>query len=161
MSYVIEGRVWVFGNDISTDLMAPSAYQWGTLEEMRAHVLETANPRFPKEVRDGDIIIAGRNFGCGSSREKAPKNLRNAGIRCVVGESFGRIFFRNCIAIGLPILNCRDVTAHFSDGDTARVDVETGVVENLDRKISVPGEALSGQLIETLRAGGLEPLLKS
>ena len=94
MSFIIKGKVWIFGNDISTDLMSPAEYQYSSWEEKKFHILDTANPHFPKEVKDGDIIVAGRNFGCGSSRESAPKNLMNLGIKCVIGESFGRIFFR-------------------------------------------------------------------
>ncbi|MBI4537207.1 MAG: 3-isopropylmalate dehydratase [candidate division NC10 bacterium] len=160
MGLVMDGRVWVFGDHINTDLMCPGAYQWGTWEEIRPHVLEACNPRFPKEVGPGDVIIAGRNFGCGSSREKAPKNLKHLGIRCVVAESFGRLFFRNCIAIGLPILPCGNVASRFETGDRARIDVEQAVVENCTRGLRLTAEPLSREMIDTLREGGIIALLR-
>ena len=160
MSYVIKGRVWVLGENISTDYMAPSAYQWGTWEDMKPHVLEPICPEFPKEVREGDIIIAGRNFACGSSREKAPRNLHNSGIRAIVAGSFGRIFFRSSIAIGLPVLNCSEAVSIFKKGDLAIIDVEAGTVTNETTGKIVKGEPLSSMLVDMLKEGGLLPLLK-
>ena len=155
MSFIVEGKVWVFGNDINTDLMVPGAYQWGSWEEMKPHVLEAINPQFPKAVKPGDVIVAGRNFGCGSSREKAPKNLKNIGVCCVVAESFGRIFFRNCIAIGLPILVCLNVSSQFETGDQAKIDLDHATIENLSNDLTLNAEPLSPQIISTLKEGGI------
>ena len=160
MSFVIKGRVWVFGDDISTDLMAPARYTLCTWEDTKSHVLEAANPNFPKEVKEGDIIVVGRNFGCGSSRESAPKNLMNLGIKCVIGESFGRIFFRNCIALGLPIINCPKVSSMFEQGDLAIIDIEKAIVTNCSKDLKLNAEPLPLQIINTLKEGGIIPLLK-
>ena len=160
MSFIIKGRVWVFGNDISTDLMAPGVYQWSSWEDTKPHVLEVANPSFPKEVKEGDIIVSGRNFGCGSSREKAPQNLMNLGIKCVIGESFGRIFFRNCIALGLPIITCPKVSSIFEQGDLAIIDIEKAEVINYSKDLKLNPEPLPLQIINILKEGGIIPLLK-
>jgi len=160
MAYIIEGRVWVFGHNINTDLMCPGVYQWGSWEDVRPHVLEAANPEFPKKVAPGDIVVGGKNFGCGSSREKAPRNLKNLGVSCIMAESFGRIFFRNCVAIGLPIMKCDGVSSQFQSGEQARIDLEGGSVENCTQRRTVIAEPLSAQIITTLREGGILSLLK-
>ncbi|MDD5638259.1 MAG: 3-isopropylmalate dehydratase [Atribacterota bacterium] len=160
MSFVIKGRVWVFGNDISTDLMAPGIDRWASWKEAKCHVLEVVNPSFPKEVKEGDIIVAGRNFGCGSSRERAPRNLMNLGIKCIIGESFGRIFFRNSIALGIPIIYCQNVSSIFEQGDVAVIDIENALVLNHSKNLSLKCKPLSVQIIEMLKEGGIVPLLK-
>lgn len=160
MSLIIKGRVWVFGNNISTDLISPGTYQWETWEDMKSHVLEAANSHFPKEVKEGDILIAGLNFGCGSSRESAPINLIKSGIKCIVGESFGRIFFRNCIALGLPILKCLGVSSIFEQGDIAVVDIERAIVKNNSKNLILNAEPLSAQIVNIIKEGGLFPMLK-
>jgi 3-isopropylmalate/(R)-2-methylmalate dehydratase small subunit len=160
MSFIIKGRVWVFGNDISTDLMAPGTDRWVSWEEAKYHVLEIVNPKFPIEVEEGDIIVAGKNFGCGSSRERAPRNLVNLGIKCIIGESFGRIFFRNSIALGLPIICCNNVSSSFEEGNIAVVDLEKAQILNYSTNLSLKCKPLSIQMIEMLKKGGIIPLLK-
>ncbi len=160
MGFLIEGKTWVFGDNVSTDLMAPGAYQWGSWEEMKPHVLEVANPRFSKEVKVGDIVVGGGNFGCGSSREKAPKNLKNFGIGCVIAESFGRIFFRNCVAIGLPIIMCENISSQFETGDRIKIDLERATIENCDQGIILNATPLSPEIIKLLQEGGIISLLK-
>ena len=160
MAYQIKGRVWVLGDDISTDYMAPSAYQWGTWEDMKPHVLEPICPDFPTDVRNGDLIVAGKNFGCGSSREKAPRNLLRSGIVAVVAASFGRIFFRNSVAVGLPVLVCPNALSIFAQGDTAFLDIAAGTATNEKSGKTVIGEPLPEMLINVLKEGGLLPILK-
>jgi 3-isopropylmalate/(R)-2-methylmalate dehydratase small subunit len=158
---VIRGRVWKFGDDISTDLLAPGAYAVAPLEERKRHVLESVNPRFPEEVRPGDIVVAGRNFGCGSSRETAPEGLKALGVGCVVAESFSRLFFRNAIAIGLPVLPCPGIVEAFEEGDLAEVEISSATVRNLRTGQAIQGRSLPREMLEVLAAGGILPLLKA
>ncbi|MCS7173619.1 MAG: hypothetical protein N0A24_09665 [Armatimonadetes bacterium] len=127
---LLRGRVWKFGHDISTDLLAPGAYAVAPLEERKHHVLEAVRPEFAREVRPGDVVVAGRNFGCGSSRETAPEGLLALGVACVLAESFARIFFRNAVPLGLPVLPCPGVWELFEDGDEAEVVVADAWVRN-------------------------------
>ncbi|MDR7434093.1 MAG: 3-isopropylmalate dehydratase [Armatimonadota bacterium] len=158
---IVQGRVWKFGDDISTDLLAPGAYAVAPLEERKRHVLESVNPRFPEEVRPGDIVVAGRNFGCGSSRETAPEGLKALGVGCVVAESFSRLFFRNAIAIGLPVLPCPGVVEAFEEGDPAEVEIAGALVRNLRTGQALWGRKLPPAMLEVLAAGGILPLLKA
>jgi len=156
----IKGRVWKFGNDINTDLISPGKYLDGTIEEIKGHVLEAVNPRFAKEVQKGDILVAGKNFGCGSSRESAPQALKALGIEAVVAESFARIFFRNAVAIGLAVLACPSVYQSFKEGETLELELEKALVKNLDRNISLKGSSLPREMLDVLNKGGIAPLLK-
>lgn len=125
------GRVWRFGDDISTDEIAPGRYAGSTdPAEMAAHVLEGADPAFAGKVQPGDVIVAGRNFGMGSSRERAPVGIKAAGVACVIAGSFARIFFRNAINIGLPILECPEAVAGTEEGDQLTVDFAAGRITN-------------------------------
>ncbi|MBI5966595.1 MAG: 3-isopropylmalate dehydratase [Deltaproteobacteria bacterium] len=157
---IIKGRVWKFGNDINTDLISPGKYLDGTIDEIKGHVLEAINPRFAKEVRKGDILVAGKNFGCGSSRESAPQALKALGIDAVIADSFARIFFRNAVAIGLPVLACPSVSQSFIEGETLELDLEKALVKNLDRNVSLTGSALPREMLEVLNKGGIGPVLK-
>lgn len=152
--------MWKFGDNVNTDVIVPGRYLDVPLEESSPHVFESVKPEFAGGVKKGDIIVAGSNFGCGSSRESAPEVLKILGIGCVVADSFGRIFFRNAIAVGLPALACRGVSAQFEDGDIARVDVVRAVVENLTRGITLHGEPLSAEMLLILDCGGILKLLK-
>jgi 3-isopropylmalate/(R)-2-methylmalate dehydratase small subunit len=155
----ITGRVWKFGDDVDTDAITPAQYM-GSMQEMKAHVLEVINPEFPRSVKPGDIIVAGDNFGCGSSRETAPGVLRAIGLGGVVAESFARIFFRNSIAIGLPIVTCPNVTAFFADGDRIKLDIIGARITNLTRGESLQAQPLPAEMREVLSRGGIVPLLK-
>lgn len=156
----IRGRAWRFGDNISTDLLAPGAYAVAPLEERKRHTLEAVNPGFAEEVRPQDAVVAGRNFGCGSSRETAPEGLLALGVGCVVAESFARIFLRNAVAIGLPALPCPGAAAAVADGDQVEVDLEAGTVRNLSTGAVVSGQRLPPQMLEILGAGGIVPLLR-
>ncbi len=156
----IEGRVWTFGNNIDTDVIVPGQYLDAPMDVVVKHVLEGVNPDFVKEVRKGDIIVAGRNFGCGSSRENAPAAIKELGIGCIVAESFGRIFFRNAIAIGLPLLNCSGISEKFKEGDRALVRLSEAKVENKTRDLIIDAVPLSEEMLNILNRGGMLALLK-
>ena len=129
------------------------------MQEMVKHVLENANPDFPKNVKEGDIIVAGRNFGCSSGRAIAPKAIKATGVGAVLAEFFSRTFYRNGPEIGLPILEVRGIHEMVETGHRLRVDIERGVVENLTTGATIQGTPPSGILLDMLRAGGLIPLL--
>jgi 3-isopropylmalate/(R)-2-methylmalate dehydratase small subunit len=157
---VFEGTCWKFGDNIPTDVITPTAYVMKGMAELVKHVLENANPEFPQKVQPGDIIVAGRNFGCSSGRAIAPKAIKAIGVAAIVAEFFSRTFYRNGPEIGLPLL---EAPAHrlVETGHRLRVDIERGTLQNLTTGKSVTGRAPSGILLEMLQAGGLIPLLKS
>lgn len=127
------GKVYKFGADIDTDAIIPARYlNTSDPMELAKHCMEDADPQFPGKVKEGDIIVADKNFGCGSSREHAPIAIKTAGISCVVARSFARIFFRNSINIGLPILECPEAVDAIDEGDELEVELETGRIKNLN-----------------------------
>src|SRR6202522_762436 len=158
---VFEGNCWKFGDNIPTDLITPTHVMWKTPREMAKHVLETANPDFPVNVKPGDILVAGRNFGCSSGRALAAKALKATGIGAILAELFSRTFYRNGHEIGLPLLEVSGVHALVEDGERLRVDIRAGTVENLTSGKSLQSKAPSAFLLEMLESGGLIPLLKS
>ena len=153
------GRAWVFGDDIDTDALAPGAYMKGSLQALAAHCLEAVDPSFAKQVRPGDVVVAGRNFGMGSSREQAPQALKHLGVAAVLARSFAGIFYRNALNLGLPALVSGDV-AEIRPGDRVELDPETGVVRNLGTGAVLGAEPLPAFLVEMLRDGGLVPHLE-
>ena len=161
MLNIIRGRVWKFGDNVDTDVITPSIYVDAPMEEMKRHVLEALNPCFSREVKPGDVIVAGKNFGCGSSRETAPNAIQALGVAAVAAESYGRIFFRNAIAIGLPIVTCPRVSASFNGGDEAELDIPRAMVSNLTQGLTLSGEILAKDILDILSAGGILALLKS
>lgn len=151
----ILARAWKFGNDIDTDVIIPGRYLViNDPEELAKHLFEGIRPEFAESVRPGDVIVAGTNFGCGSSREHAPLAIKAAGVEAVVARSFARIFFRNSINIGLPLLICADAE-RIDDGDSVVVDISNGVVKNISKKESYPTTPLPPFLQEIVRSGGL------
>jgi 3-isopropylmalate/(R)-2-methylmalate dehydratase small subunit len=152
------GRAWVFGDNVDTDQIIPAEYLV-TMDntELAAHAFENLKPEFAKKVRAGDIIVAGRNFGCGSSREHAPRALLGAGASCVVAESFARIFFRNAINLGLPVIEARLAA---SGGDIIRVDLAKGVVENETKGERADFESYPPFIMMLIEKGGLVPYTK-
>jgi 3-isopropylmalate/(R)-2-methylmalate dehydratase small subunit len=160
-SWVFQGRCWKFGDNIPTDALTPTHVMFKSAQEMAAFVLETLNPEFPKKVQPGDILVAGRNFGCSSGRALATKALQATNIGAVVAEQFSRTFYRNCHEIGLPLLEATGVHAFVNDGDQVRVDIKGATVENLTTGKSLQGTRPSQFLLGMLEAGGLIPLLKS
>jgi 3-isopropylmalate/(R)-2-methylmalate dehydratase small subunit len=158
---IFEGACWKFGHNIPTDLITPTHIMFRTAAEMAKHVLETANPDFPQHVQPGDILVAGRNFGCSSGRALAAKALKATGIGCIAAELFSRTFYRNGHEIGLPLLEAAGVHDLVETGHRIRVDIVRGVVENLTTGKSLQGTPPSEFLLEMVQAGGLIPLLKS
>jgi 3-isopropylmalate/(R)-2-methylmalate dehydratase small subunit len=161
MLTTVEGRVWKFGDNIDTDQIAITAYSALPIEEMKKHTLERIRPEFAREVQPGDILAAGQNFGCGSSRETAPAALKALGVSAIVAESFARIFFRNAIAIGLPVVVCPGVSSSFEDGDEMKLDISNSRVTNMTRILTLQAQPLPKEMMEVLSKGGIVPLLKS
>ncbi len=157
---VWKGRVHLFGDNISTDHIIPGRYFHlrTNLEELAKHVLEDADPDFLKKFRRGDFVVGGENFGCGSSREHAPRVLKVAGVRAVLARSFARIFFRNSINIGLPVIEID--TEGFQEGDEIEVYPEKGEVRNLTRGITRHFPPLPEFLKGILETGGLKEYVK-
>lgn len=150
------GKVWRYGDNVDTDVIIPARYlNTADMKELAAHAMEDIDPTFAGNVAQGDIIVAGKNFGCGSSREHAPGALKAAGIACVVAESFARIFYRNAINIGLPLIELGEGDINIKAGDTLAVDLAAGVAENTctGEKFAIP--ALPGFIQEIAQAGGL------
>jgi 3-isopropylmalate/(R)-2-methylmalate dehydratase small subunit len=151
----MKGRVWKFGDDVDTDAVIPGRYLiLNTPQELAAHAFEGVRPEFSKEVKEGDIIVAGNNFGCGSSREHAPIALKGTKISCVIAKSFARIFFRNSINIGVALLECPD-TDKIDDGDELDVDFASGVIRNVTKGEQYQATPLPDFVRGIMDAGGL------
>ena len=145
-----------YGDNVDTDAIIPARYLSASApEELALHCMEDVDPTFPDEVRSGDIIVAGANFGCGSSREHAPLALKGAGISCVVAKSFARIFFRNAVNIGLPILTCSPAVEGVEADQQLEVELETGVIRDLDTGATFQAEPYPPFMMEIIEAGGL------
>ncbi len=153
---MIKGRAVMFGDNVNTDVILPGEYLTLTDPgELAKHVMEGLDPTFSGRVESGVIIVAGRNFGCGSSREHAPLALKHAGVRCILADSFARIFYRNSINIGLPVLECRGILGEVEEGDELEVDLETGSVKNLSKNSVFYAFRLPKFILEILSDGGL------
>lgn len=150
----------MFGDDVNTDYIISGKYKFKTLDmkELATHLMEDIDPEFHSKVRPGDFIVAGRNFGCGSSREQAPLVIKAAGISAVLATSFARIFFRNAINKGLPVVECD--TSGISPGDELEVDLEKGLVRNLNTGKEIGIKPLPGVMMDILKEGGLTEYLK-
>jgi 3-isopropylmalate/(R)-2-methylmalate dehydratase small subunit len=149
----------VLGDDIDTDVLAPGLYMKSPLAELAAHCLETVAPDFAATVRPGDVIVAGRNFGMGSSREQAAEALKHLGIAAVVARSFAGIFYRNAINLGLPAVTCERADT-IRDGDQVTVDPEAGEIRNLTADTVISCEVIPDHLMAMIRDGGLVPHLE-
>ncbi len=154
------GRAWVFGDDIDTDVLAPGLYMKGPLEVMAQHCLEAVLPEFAGAVQAGDIVVAGENFGIGSSREQAAQVLKVLGISALIARSFGGIFYRNAINFGLLALTYQ-APHDYQTGDRLRVDGSTGRLENLDRHSVIVCDIMPDHLMAMIYAGGLVPYLEA
>ncbi len=153
------GRIFLFGDDIDTDQLAPGQYMKGGISELAAHCLEGVRADFPAKVREGDILVAGRNFGMGSSREQAAEALRHLGVAAVIARSFAGIFYRNAINLGLPALVAPDI-AGIEDADVAELDLGAGRLRLIEKNRSIELEPLPQNLRQMLEDGGLVPHLK-
>jgi 3-isopropylmalate/(R)-2-methylmalate dehydratase small subunit len=156
----IRGRVWKYGHNINTDVIFPGKYTYTVTErqEMAQHALEDLDAGFARAVQLGDVIIAGSNWGCGSSREQAVTCLKEAGVGAIVAESFARIFFRNALNEGLPVLTCPQAVAALQAGDAVEIDLEAGVIRR--GADAWPFPPLSESAMGLIREGGLIPYLK-
>lgn len=160
-SLVFEGNCWKFGHNVPTDEITPTHVVWKSFAEMAKHVLESLNPEFPRNVQNGDIIVAGRNFGCSSGRAIAAKAIKATGVGAVVADRFARTFYRNGHEVGLPILEVPGFHKLVETGDRIRVDIPNGSVTNLTSGKSLKTSPPPEFLLEMLQAGGLIAFLKS
>ena len=152
-------RVWLFGDNVNTDLMSPG-YTWDMeWTEAKKHILVN-HPAFAANVKPGDIIVAGSNFGCGSSREAAPQNLLRLGVRAVVARSFARIFFRNSIALGLPVVVSDQAAFCLADGDLVNLDVGAGLLQKAGDASPIAVEPYSEEILRMVESGGMMARLK-
>jgi len=154
-------RAWRFGDDIDTDVIIPARYLTSNDEkELGFHALEGLDPGFAEEVRHGDVVVAGRNFGCGSSREHAPLALRGAGVSVLVASSFARIFFRNAINTGLPVLVCPEAVEATETGDDLEIDVSSGTIFNATKGLRFAARPHPEFVLEIIERGGLVPWVR-
>lgn len=150
------GKVWKFGDDIDTDVIIPARHLLTSdAKELAQYVMEDIDPEFAENVEEGDIIVAGKNFGCGSSREHAPIAIQGAGVSCVLAKSYARIFYRNAINIGLPIIECPEAVDDAENGDILEIDTAEGVVINTRTGQSYDATQHSPYVQDIIRAGGL------
>lgn len=157
----MKGKVWKFGENINTDEIIPARYlNTSDAEELATHVMEDADPEFIKKFSPGDFIVAGENFGCGSSREHAPLAIKAAGIPLVVAKSFARIFFRNAINIGLAIVECPQAVDETLQGDTLEADLAAGTLKNLRTGKTYSFPAFPPELAGIISEGGLMNYVK-
>ncbi len=157
----LTGKVWKYGDNIDTDAIIPARYLNMSLpEELAQHCMEDLDTTFASGVQKGDIIVGGENFGCGSSREHAPLAIKGAGVSCVVAESFARIFYRNAINIGLPILACPEAVADIQNGDQLIVDLTAGSITNTRTGTVYMTSPFPGFIMEIIEAGGLVPFTR-
>ena len=152
----IDGRIWKFGSDVDTDAIIPARYlNQSDPKELAKHVMEDERPEFLKEVRKGDILLAGKNFGCGSSREHAPLALKAVGISCIIAKSFARIFYRNGLNLGLPLLESSEASEWIKEGNQVRVNLTTGEIFDLTQKRKYLAKPIPSFMQDLLRDGGL------
>ncbi|AEC52257.1 3-isopropylmalate dehydratase small subunit [Pyrococcus sp. NA2] len=152
----VRGRAWKYGDNIDTDVIIPARYlNTSDPRELAKHVLEDLDPEFRKKMKPGDIIVAGENFGCGSSREHAPLAIKAAGVSCVIAKSFARIFYRNAINIGLPILESPEAVERIETGDELLVDFSNGIIENLTKGEVYRANPFPPFIMSIIKAGGL------
>ncbi len=157
----INGRIWKFGSDIDTDAIIPARYlNQPDAKELAKHVMEDERPDFFQKVRKGDILLAGKNFGCGSSREHAPLVLKAAGISCIIAKTFARIFYRNGLNLGLPLLESPEAWEAIQEGDRVRVDLATGEIFDLTQRRKFFAKPIPPFMQDLIRDGGLIPHLR-
>ncbi|MCU0520562.1 MAG: 3-isopropylmalate dehydratase small subunit [Anaerolineae bacterium] len=159
---VLAGRAWKYGDNIDTDAIIPARYlNMSTPEELAQHCMEDVDPGFAGAVRTGDIIVGGVNFGCGSSREHAPLAIKGAGVSCVIADSFARIFYRNAINVGLPILVCPAAAHDAANGDMLTVDLQAGQITNNRSGLVYQTAPFPPFIMKIIEAGGLVPYTRA
>lgn len=158
---VVKGNVFKYGDNVDTDVIIPARYlNIADVKELSSHAMEDIDTEFVKKVRPGDIVVATKNFGCGSSREHAPLVLRENQVSCVIATSFARIFYRNAINIGLPILECEEAANSIQAGDVVSIDFDTGVITNETRGETYQAAAFPPFIQNIVKSGGLLKSLK-
>ena len=158
---IIKGKVWKFKDNIDTDVIIPARYlNTSDPKELALHCMEDYDSEFVKKMNQGDIIVAGRNFGCGSSREHAPIALKAAGVSCIIVKSFARIFFRNAINIGLPIFESEEAADQCSQGDILEIDSTQGIIKNLTKDKIYKTNLLPEFIQKVISVGGLKEYVK-
>ena len=161
MTARMRGRVIRYGDNVDTDVIIPARYLTRSdPEHLAAHCMEDLDPHFMEKIKPGDIIVAGNNFGCGSSREDAPLAIKSAGISCIVARSFARIFFRNAINIGLAILESAEAVDGLIEGDEVEVDIEAGSIRNLSRGKTYGAAPFPAVVRQIIDVGGLVPFVR-
>ncbi len=158
---IIKGKVWKFEDNISTDLIAPGRYFHlrTNLPELAKHVLEDAREDFSQNVQKGDIIVAGINFGLGSSREHAPRIIKLAGVSCIIAKSFARIFYRNAINIGLPVITLKEADK-INENDVLSIDLSNGIINNITKNEEYKFKEIPEFILNILNSGGIENIIK-
>lgn len=161
MNKMLTGKAFIFGDNIDTDQIYPGRYlELVKSEDVARHCLEGADPTFVDKVSKGDIVVAGTNFGCGSSREHAPITLLSAGVSLVLADSFARIFYRNATNLALPLMVSPGISKKVSEGDELEVNVEEGIVLNKTTGESIKAEKISEYVMNIIKSGGIKPLFK-
>ena len=151
-----KGKVWVLGDDIDTDIIIPTEYlALPTVEDMKQYGFSPLRPELAGQIGEGDIIVADKNFGCGSSREHAPIAIKAAGVSCVIAETFARIFYRNAINIGLPIIECPEASKGIEDGEDVEVNFDSGMIYNRTKGTEFKGQAFPEFMQKIIKAEGL------
>ena len=158
---MIKGTAYKFADNVDTDQIISAQYLVTTdPKELAKHCMETVDPDFPAKAKPGDILVAGRNFGCGSSREHAPLAIKGLGLGLVIADSFARIFFRNCINIGMPIMECPEAAKETASGDQLEVYLDQGVIKNLTKGKTYKAQLFPPFMQQIIQAGGLMPFVK-
>ena len=153
---MVVGNAIVYGNNVDTDVIIPARYLSSSdPKELALHCMEDIDINFRQKVQPGDIIVAGSNFGCGSSREHAPIAIKASGISCIIAENFARIFYRNAINIGLPIMECQEAVKDIEDGNQIQVDFNSGIIKNITKNKSYAARPFPDFMMELISAGGL------
>lgn len=159
---IVTGKAFKYGDNVDTDVIIPARYlNSSDPEHLRQHCMEDIDKDFAGSVSQGDIMVAGKNFGCGSSREHAPVAIKASGISLVIAESFARIFFRNCINVGLAILECPEASSSISQGDVIKADFDTGIIENVTKNEKYQSKPFPDFVNGIIRSGGLVEYTKN
>lgn len=157
----VRGKVFKYGDNVDTDVIIPARYlNTSDPKELASHCMEDIDIDFSKKVKEGDIIVANKNFGCGSSREHAPLAIKTSGISCVIASTFARIFFRNSINIGLPIIECDEAANAIENGDELEVDFNTGIIRNITKSENYKGEPFPEFMQKIINSNGLINYIK-
>lgn len=157
-----KGKVFKYGDNVDTDVIIPARYlNTSNHKELAAHCMEDIDADFVKNVKDGDIIVANKNFGCGSSREHAPISIKASGISCVIAKTFARIFYRNAINIGLPILECDEAAEKIENGDVIEVDFDSGIIKNITKNEEYKAQPFPEFMQKIIKSDGLMNYIKN